>query len=516
MRVLSAALAVAMVVGACTDLEVEELDSKVIVTASGEFAGVNPTASLASAYGDIRGYADQANLYALLEVSSDEYLVPTRGTDWGDNGVWRVLHTHQWDATHQFMVNAWNNLNSNVFRLNQLLHPKSNPSAAQAAEGKFLRALNMFYIYDLWRQIPFRNADDPSTKDPEVLSGQAAFDFIVKDLDDAIAGLPTKTAGAQINANTQASKAAARFLKAKMLLNKHIYLNSASPAAADMTAVITLVNEITADGFALATAGNYFSVFQSSSDSETIFWTDSGVGNRMWNGLHYAQNSPDNGGGGWNGFSTTADIYALFEGSAATNEPGNGQEERRGFVPNQVTPPTTTTGIGYGFLVGQQYENNGTKLKDRAGNDLVFTKDFPGLAGNNERTGIRIIKYHPDNGAFTNHYILFRYADAYLMKVEALLRGGTDTLGQNAEAMFDALRTQRGAATNLTATLPELLRERARELYIEGWRRNDQIRFGTWANTWPLKDNTESFRLLFPIPALALSSNPNLTQNPGY
>jgi hypothetical protein len=62
----------------------------------------------------------------------------------------------------------------------------------------------------------------------------------------------------------------------------------------------------------------------------------------------------------------------------------------------------------------------------------------------------------------------------------------------------------------------DILDERGRELYIEGWRRNDQIRFGTFTQPFALKESTEEFRILFPIPANALSSNPNLVQNPGY
>ncbi len=60
-----------------------------------------------------------------MEVSSDELLVPTRGTDWGDNGIWRTLHQHTWDATHQFNLNAWNDRNSAVFVLNQIIAPQS-------------------------------------------------------------------------------------------------------------------------------------------------------------------------------------------------------------------------------------------------------------------------------------------------------------------------------------------------------------------------------------------------------
>lgn len=502
----------AILLAACTDLEVKEKDSVLIEDDGGNFSGVEPNAMLLTGYADLRGYSNQENLYALLEVTSDELLVPTRGTDWGDNGVWRSLYQHTWNDTHPHLLNTWNQLNGNAYRMGQLLAPESNATPSQAAEGRFLRALNMFYVLDLWRQVPFREVYSKANEDPDVLTAQEAFDFIVKDLEDALPNLPTTGP----SANTiKASRASANFLLAKLYLNKHIYTNTAVQAA-DMTKVIQYVDAIEADGFELHEG--YFEIFEPTVDSETILWTDASVGNRIWNGLHYFQGVPDNTGGGWNGFATTADFYALFEGDPDSNEPGNDQEERRGYVPATGDDPSGY-GIGYGFLVGQQYHSaDGDEalepLKDRAGNPLIFTKDYPALSGNTERNGIRIIKYHPRNGAFASHYILFRYADALLMKAEAILRGGTSA--DNALDLVNELRSIRGASEMDAVTLDDILDERGRELYAEGWRRNDMVRFGTFDDVYELKDNTEEHRNVFPIPAVALSSNPNLQPTPGY
>ncbi len=220
-------------------------------------------------------------------------------------------------------------------------------------------------------------------------------DFVIQDLNDAIADLPARGPSAD---NNKASKAAARFLLAKVLLNKHIYNGSGTPEAADMNQVISLVDAIAGDGYALQ--AGYFDLFKEDVDNETIWFTKSSDGNRIWDGLHYNQVAPDNTGGGWNGFSTLAEFYDLFEGDPNSNTVGSGQEERRGFVPDASNAGPSNLGIGYGFLIGQQYDANGNKLQDRAGNPLIFTRDFPGLVGNNERNGIRVIKYHPVNGSF--------------------------------------------------------------------------------------------------------------------
>ncbi|MBW1295455.1 RagB/SusD family nutrient uptake outer membrane protein [Aquimarina litoralis] len=503
---LSALFSIMLLVS-CTDLEIEPTDS-VIENLTGEFSGVGDVdAAVTNVYNSLYGQiGNQADLYALNEVTSDELLVPTRGTDWGDNGLWRNLHEHTWSSIHPFVLNNWNNLNTNVFNTTEIIDPRSGADATQLAQAKFLRAFSMFWIMDMYGQVPFREPDEGPEIDPRVFTRAEALDFVITDLNEAIPDLPVVGPSASTN---RASRAAGNYLLAKVLLNRHIYNGSGTPDAADMTAVVNAVDAIAADGFALQ--AGYFDIFKEDVDNETIWFAETGVGNRIWNGLHYNQNAEGNDGGGWNGWSTLAEFYDLFEGDPNTNVPGSGQEERRGFVPTDGS----FQGIGFGFLVGQQYDENGASLTDRPGQPLIFTRDFPGLLGNDERTGIRTIKYHPDNGSFTNHEIVFRYADAHLMKAEAIFRGGAS--GDDALAMVNELRTIRNTSNALGAlTEQDILDERGRELYKEFWRRNDQIRFGKFTETWGLKSSTEEFRVLFPIPQVALISNPNLSQNPGY
>ena len=507
LTITSGILAAMLAVG-CTDLEVKEKDSYLTETSEGTFAGVPAEATLASAYLDLRDWGGQENVYALSEVASDELLVPTRGVDWGDNGIWRSLRQHEWDDSHQYILNSWNNLNRNVYKVNQLLASESQADAQQTAEGKFLRAFNMWYVLDLFRQVPFRDVHDAVTVDPKVFTVQEGLDFIIKDLTEALPDLPSTAPGGN---RLKASKAAAHFMLAKIYLNKHIYLN-AEPAAADMNQVIQHVDAIEAAGYSLNE--DYFDNFADANNPEVIFWTDAEWGNRIWNGLHYNQGVKTNTGGGWNGFSTTAEFYALFEGSEDSNEPGSGQELRRGFVPNDRD--WMLQGIGYGFLVGQQYDSLGNPKKDRPGNPLIFTKEFASsttLTGNNERNGIRVIKYHPRYGSYNRYYVLARYADAFLMKIEAILRGGT---GGDALTLYNELRSVRGASQATAVDLNDILDERGRELYIEGWRRNDQVRFGTFTSPFPYMNNTDAFRNVYPIPANALTTNPNLKPTEGY
>ncbi len=495
----------------CTDLEVKETDSIFSESDDGGFSGVaDVDASISNLYNALNGQmGDQGNYFALNEVTTDAQLVPTRGTDWGDNGVWRTLHAHTWSPSHGNVLNVWNQFNQNAFLASEIIDPLSNASPAQLADAKFIRAFSMYNIMDLFGQIPFRQPDEGPEIDPIIMSRTEAYDFILQDLNDAITNLSATGPSTETN---RASKASANFLKARLLLNAHIYKGTGSADSGDMAGVIAAVDAIAIDGFGLQ--AGYFDLFTEAVDNETIWFLPTEVGNRIWNGLHYHQIAPDNTGGGWNGFTTLAEFYDLFEGSPNSNNVGDGQEERRGWVPDATNSDASNLGIGFGFLIGQQYTESGEKLKDRAGADLVFTKELPGLSGNNERTGIRVIKYHPVNGSFASHEIIFRYSDAHLMKAEAMMRSGGD-----ATAMVNELRVLRGATPLASVSESDLLDERGRELYVEFTRRMDLIRFGQFTNEWEFKvpgavgDVTKN---VFPIPSNALLSNPNLVQNDGY
>ena len=521
--------------GACTDLEIEETDSFI----DEGFQGLaDPASSVTQLYGQVYGnLGDQAVRYALYEVTTDAQLVPTRGADWGDNGRWRKLHQHEWGLEETDIINPFDQWNANQLLASQILDTRSGASQIDAAEASFLRAFSMMTILDLYGQVPFRDTNLPSTALPEVLTGLDAVNFIIADCDAAIAGLPEVAAGT--GDLKRASKSAARMLKAKMLLNKHIYANQltgggGSPDSSDMNAVIGLVDDIAANGYALQ--AGYFDIFRESADSETIWWAETSVGNRIFNGLHY--NSTGIGGGGWNGFSTLAEYYDLFEGDPNSNRvevdltPLDGQEERRGGVPSAGTPFTSRPGttdnggfedgsnVGFGFLINQQYNLDGTIILDRPGAPLQFSREFvdgsgaPNLINNDEKTGIRVMKYNPRFGGFVNHSIQFRYADAHLMKAEAQMRSGGDPT-----ALVNELRVLRGATPIGAVSEQDLLDEYAREKYCEGWRRQDMIRFGQYLRAWEFKSSTETgntARLLFPIPLPQLLANPNLVQNPGY
>ena len=123
---------------------------------------------------------------------------------------------------------------------------------------------------------------------------------------------------------------------------------------------------------------------------------------------------------------------------------------------------------------------------------------------------------------------LFRLAEMYLIYTEAVLRGGTGGDIVTAVRYFNNLRKRAFGnefANVGSISLEEILDERARELYWEGFRRTDLIRYGLYTSgsyIWQWKGGAKNGvgvsedLNLFPLPATDVMANPNLKQNTGY
>jgi starch-binding outer membrane protein, SusD/RagB family len=506
-------------------------------------AGTAPAASsITKVYEELNSLITQENWFALSEHSTDELMGPTRGTDWDDFGTWRKLHQHSWDANHNQVNNTWNGLQSALFQTT-LLAESTTASAADKNAAKFLRAFFSYIVVDLYGQLQHRPATAAVLDIPNVYTRSQAIDYIIAELNAVIPTLPNFTTGTR----NRATKEAAQFLLAKCLINKAVFkADPASPAGpytfapTDMSQVITLCNSI-ASNAALSLDPYYWDNFTwqaGANSSENIFVRNEGI-NMVWAtcmGNHYNM-SPD----GWNGFTTLADFYNSFEASdirksdtirgtitlSTTDYPS---ADPGLFWSGRNTSYSRVTGRSAGFLVGQQKGPSDKKigspvvnLKDRSGGALAFSTDVS-LDYAAEGKGIRTNKYPLNplelNGGgwgSANEFVFMRFADARLMKAEAILRGGTDPGAETPLTIVNQIRASRNASPLSSVTLTSLLAERGRELYLEGHRRNDMIRFGKFND--PVQERSGAsgaFRVVFPIPNIALSSNPNLKQNVGY
>ena len=497
---------ITFMVAGCTELEEKFEDRLTLKQVEEATAGETPDVEglLTEAYNtlnDIHGSGDQN----MAEHTGDLLMAPTRGGDWDDNGAWRALHQHTWDPDHVRVKTWFERLSSGLFAAIDIL--QFNPSAEQAAEVRYLRAFYVFWLCDGWGQVPIREPGAPLSDIPTVMTSTEANNYVISELEAIVSDLPAD------GDPWTATQSAAYALLAKAYMNKPVFTSedrlSFTFADADMDKVISNCDVIINSGnFALEDA--YFENFTSDNgenSSEIIFCSNNIAGIQSNNmrgswmaGLHYNQ-TPS----GWNGFTTLADFYNTFEEA----------DERRG---GEFDPLTAETGLTAGFLVGQQYDKDGNPLKDRQGTDLVFTPESPiKVTGPTlEISGYRFMKYIPDMSAEDtpgNDFPFLRYADILLTKAEALMRKGENS---TAQTIVNDLRVFRGASALSSIDEATMLEERGRELYYEGWRRTDLVRFGKFLDAWSEKAASDQKYLLYPFPSGQIVANPELVQNAGY
>ncbi len=494
----------AVSVQACTNLS--ESPTSAITPDNYYRTSAEVIGGLAGVYANLRTTLDE--YWNISEVSSDENVVPTRGSDWYDNGKWLDLHRQTWTPTSAAGLDninsAWVNLWSGVARANAVINAlKPNQVANQAAIEGELRALRAYYyicLMDLFGGVPIVTTTEikPRTQD----SRAEVLKFVETELLAARPGLPVKWDAANYGRMTQGAVDA---MLVSIYLNAPVYggtvtTNGITPGAGRWADVVTVADRIINSGtYSLASNwnSNFLPTNQNSPENIMVvrFSTVDGLGLVMnYKSFHY--NTANFGG--WNGFSTLADTYNSFDNADARKKI---------------------------FLVGPQSNlNTGAPTLDRAGNRLVFTPEIKDVTQAAEGEGARIYKFPIDQSTTNqnqpNDFPSFRLGEVYLSKAEALNEQGQTAA---AIALVNTIRARvftpaKPLATSLTqaAARKAIYDERLFELTNEGKRRQDMVRFGSYTTKFQFKEAQPGYRVLLPIPQSQLSTNPLLKQNVGY
>jgi len=375
-------------------------------------------------------------------------------------------------------------------------------------------------MIDNYGDIPYIEVFATAEKMPYRTKREAIYDRLIDVINESIPYLPD---AGTVDKN-KISKATAWMLLGKLYLNGFIYKGESTPSATDMDSVIVNMNQLINQAYSFETDRLAPFKVENSSSNEIIFSAisdesgDDGMRHnfRTLHTLH--QQTYDLQSTPWNGCAIKPDFYErLFAANDGFDDPDDNTSVNDGEIVDSRSKA---------FLRGQQYAQDGSPLSDDNGN-FILTQNIKADVMNDGSdgaavtrfSGYRVVKYEVEIGGgpiMNNDFPIFRLADAYLMRAEATLRGG---LGAEASADND-LNTIRNLANlpDVSATLQEILDERGRELYMEGHRRSDLIRFGQFAqrNWWlgaPDSDPGEH-RLVFPVPLNQLNANPNLAEEP--
>ena len=499
--------------------------------------------TVATLYNYIGGATDGQGLqgtcrgiYDLQTFGSDEAMIPTRGTDWYDGGIWQELYRHDWTPGHPMLGNAWSYLYKVITLCNRSLELLESHQhlldevqyVEYTAEVRALRAIYYWYLMDLFGRIPIITTSKTSLSQLQQMPRSQIFKFVCTELQQVCPNLHHENSARPGDYYGRVTYHVACFVLAKLMLNAEVYLdnNWTDGDHPDGSALTISVNgetmnaweatiyycdqlenadyeleELYTSNFEVHNENSNENIWVIPMDKD-LYYNEMQYFFRSWHYRHAAAY----GFTGENGACATKRTLEIFKYGTWSEDPR--------FLLN--------------YYDGIVFDNDRKIVRDRNGEVFEYKpweveldlSDSPYL----ETAGARMNKYVVDRNAtkngklMDNDIVLFRFADVLLMHAEALLRNGQAEEGQD---YFNAVRG-RVDAPEKPLTLQNLLDERLLELCWEGWRRQDLIRFGQYeslfmGDQWDAKvDERDRHTTVFPIPGGMINFNPNLTQNPGY
>ncbi|MBJ6368276.1 RagB/SusD family nutrient uptake outer membrane protein [Snuella sedimenti] len=434
------------------------------------------------------------SMWNMQELTTD--IVKNR---WGDGGLDPLTTATGWVPTNKFFGYIYNRSYFNIAQVNNFVLDVQKAGIENAdqfvAEARFIRAITYYYLMDMFGGVVKVTEADGVTGVLKAKEKRAdIFKFIEEELLAIESIIPAN------NDYGRANRAAVHMALAKIYLNAEVYTGSPQYDKA-----LTYSEKvITESSFSLD--ADYQSIFQGDNymASEIIFPL---IGDRS-NVQSF-------------GNSTYLTNASLGDTTMPIGDFGNSE----GWFGNRCTPAlyslfgdlsTTADSRAIFWTSGHNYEMADYKVWE----DGYPTTKFQNAYASGSSVESR----------FSDTDIpLFRLSDAYLMYAEAHLQGGGGTIDK-ALGYINALRERAygNASGNIDSgelTLDFIIDERARELYYEGHRRQDLIRFGLFTGgdyVWPWKGNVAegtsipSHYNVFPFPLEALQANPLLEQNPEY
>ena len=456
------------------------------------------------AYDPLKELADYGGWWFCQEMTTDEMVGPTRGKDWDDNGKWRTLQLHTWDNETEAVVGMWERYYRGIAECNKTLEVQFNNDTVNAdatvknTMAKFIALRSYYYwlLIDNYGDVPYVTSYSQADPAPYKNTRAFVFDNIVKDLTWAITQLKRSEVRYSV------SKGMAQMTLAKLYMNAGVYTGTTKYAEAK-----AILEDLKANGgYTLAAKVSDPFIEQNDACPENIFTAyysgeENAKGKPEFN-LHmrtlgYQSNKTFNSlAGPWNGFAT---LEAHFN-SYATND------LRRSSY----------------FLFGAQKTFDGKSLVDpEVQEPWNFTPAIPALKMTEaayskkqiRHSGARVIKYQiaANSGqGLANDIVFLRLTDAYLMLAEIY---AIENNSAKVKEYLDPIRTRAGLSALATYDLDAVKLERKLEMFYEGTRRQDMIRWGifntAWNCAWKADINTANNNL-FPIPKKQTDANPNL------
>lgn len=488
-------------------------------------------------------------IYDYNTLTTDEAMIPIRGGDWYDGGLWNAMYQHRWSADDQSLYDTWKYLYKVIVLANKSLDIISNKSALLSAaqqeeyraEIRAIRAMFYYYAMDMFGRVPLVLSSAEQLHS-SLFQGQtdrsSIFQFVFQELQQVLPSLPDQHSNKEGNYYGRITQPVVNFLLAKLALNAEIYMYddwtqgyASRPKGSDIhfsvpasdaslrngdkvdcrklnawETCIYYCDKLAEEGYVLESDDSFNFSTHNETSKENIFTIPMDK-NIYTNQFHYLFRSYHYTHGGVLGWGSENGTCATISTMKA-NHYGEADEDARckmNFVAGVVKVD------GHELLM-----DNGKPLEYQpfeVAQNLTNSKFV-------KTAGARMAKYEVDRTSYmdgklqSNDIVLFRYADVLLMKAEAKVRNG-----ENGDEELNRIRARVGMPYR-KATLDNILEERLLELVWEGWRRQDLIRFGKFTGAYdlrtPLQGESSGYTSVFPIPQKCIDLNSELVQNKGY
>ena len=484
-------------------------------------------------------------IYDYNTLTTDEAMIPIRGGDWYDGGLWNAMYQHRWTADDQSLYDTWKYIYKVIVLANKSLDIISSKSgllsAAQQekyrAEVRAIRAMFYYYAMDMFGRVPLVLSTDEQ-RYSSLFQGQtdrsSVFHFVFQELQQVLPSLPDQHSNKEGNYYGRITQPVVNFLLAKLALNAEIYMYDDwtqgyanrpkgsdihfSVPAADASShdgdkelnawetCIYYCDKLAEEGYVLESDDAFNFSTHNETSKENIFTIpmDKNIYTNQFHYLFRSYHYTHGGALGWGSENGTCATISTMK----ANRYGESDEDTRcrmNFVAGVVKVD------GHELLM-----DNGKPLEYQpfeVAQNLTNSKYI-------KTAGARMAKYEVDRTSYmdgklqSNDIVLFRYADVLLMKAEAKVRNG-----ENGDEELNMIRSRVGMP-HRKATLDNILEERLLELVWEGWRRQDLIRFGKFTEAYdlrtPLQGESSGYTTVFPIPQKCIDLNKELEQNKGY
>ena len=488
-------------------------------------------------------------IYDYNTLTTDEAMIPIRGGDWYDGGLWNAMYQHRWSADDQSLYDTWKYLYKVIVLANKSLDIISNKSALLSAaqqeeyraEIRAIRAMFYYYAMDMFGRVPLVLSSAEQLHS-SLFQGQtdrsSIFQFVFQELQQVLPSLPDQHSNKEGKYYGRITQPVVNFLLAKLALNAEIYMYddwtqgyASRPKGSDIhfsvpasdaslrngdkvdfrklnawETCIYYCDKLAEEGYALESDDSFNFSTHNETSKENIFTIpmDKNIYTNQFHYLFRSYHYTHGGALGWGSENGTCATISTMK----ANYYGEADEDARckmNFVAGEVKVD------GHELLM-----DNGKPLEYQpfeVAQNLTNSKFV-------KTAGARMAKYEVDRTSYmdgklqSNDIVLFRYADALLMKAEAKVRNG-----ENGDEELNRIRARVGMPYR-KATLDNILEERLLELVWEGWRRQDLIRFGKFTGAYdlrtPLQGESSGYTTVFPIPQKCIDLNSELVQNKGY